>query len=115
MSTRSRIAITQPDGSFLSIYCHFDGYDSGNGVGPTLRKYYADYPAAEKLIRLGDLSSLDGATPVSYHHKFKQSWKLCAPKRHLSHAGLLKDSTKSDANYLYLHDGQQWHTMRLPC
>jgi hypothetical protein len=38
MSTRSRIAIENQNGSVTSIYCHFDGYISG--VGKTLKECY---------------------------------------------------------------------------
>ena len=31
MSTRSRIAVEQEDGTVLSVYCHNDGYVSGVG------------------------------------------------------------------------------------
>jgi hypothetical protein len=37
MSTRSRIAIENQNGSVTSVYCHFDGYISG--VGKTLEKH----------------------------------------------------------------------------
>jgi hypothetical protein len=38
MSTRSRIAIENQNGSVTSIYCHFDGYISG--VGKTIKRIY---------------------------------------------------------------------------
>jgi predicted CxxxxCH...CXXCH cytochrome family protein len=62
MSTRSRIAIENQDGSVTSIYCHFDGYT--NGVGKTLEKWYTTQAKVEALIELGDISSLD-MTPTS--------------------------------------------------
>lgn len=59
MSTRSRIGIERPDGSILSIYCHHDGYvEVGVGVGHQLHTHYNDAARAEKIIALGDLSSL---------------------------------------------------------
>jgi hypothetical protein len=61
MATRSRIAIENEDGSVKSIYCHFDGYLSG--VGKTLFNHY-DKEKLEKLIELGDISSLE-ASPES--------------------------------------------------
>ena len=66
MSTRSRIAIENQDGTVQSIYCHFDGYISG--VGKTLFNHY-DREKLEKLIELGDISSLDESTEdtVAYH------------------------------------------------
>ena len=56
MATRSRIAIEKQDGTVDSIYCHFDGYI--DGVGKTLFENYSDREKVEKLIELGDLSSL---------------------------------------------------------
>ena len=57
MSTRSRIAIENQNGSVTSIYCHFDGYISG--VGKTLKEYYTTQAKIEALIELGDISSLE--------------------------------------------------------
>ena len=59
MATRSRIAIENQDGTVQSIYCHFDGYI--DGVGKTLFNHY-DREKLEKLIELGDISSLDEST-----------------------------------------------------
>lgn len=62
MSTRSRIGIDKGDGVIRSIYCHFDGYPEG--VGAVLRDHYRLVNKADKLIRLGDISTL-GPEPVS--------------------------------------------------
>jgi hypothetical protein len=59
MATRSRIAIENQDGTVDSIYCHFDGYLSG--VGKTLFNHY-DQEKLEKLLELGDISSLGEST-----------------------------------------------------
>ena len=59
MSTRSRIAIENESGIVNSIYCHFDGYISG--VGKTLFNHY-DKEKLQKLIELGDISSLGEST-----------------------------------------------------
>jgi hypothetical protein len=59
MSTRSRIAIENQDGTVDSIYCHFDGYLEG--VGKTLFNHY-DQEKLEKLLELGDISSLGEST-----------------------------------------------------
>lgn len=56
MSTRCRIGIVQKDGTIKSIYCHYDGYPEG--VGATLQKYYNTRKKVEKLMKLGDISSL---------------------------------------------------------
>ena len=57
MATRSRIAIELEGGSVESIYCHWDGYPSNNGV--LLLENYTDRKKVEGLIALGDISSLD--------------------------------------------------------
>jgi hypothetical protein len=66
MATRSRIAIQNESGIVKSIYCHFDGYLSG--VGETLFNHY-DKEKLEKLIELGDISTLGESTEdtVAYH------------------------------------------------
>lgn len=56
MSTRSRIAIERQDGTVKSIYCHFDG--DLQHVGKTLFNDYSDREKLEKLIELGNISSL---------------------------------------------------------
>jgi len=66
MATRSRIAIENQDGTVNSVYCHFDGYV--NGVGKTLFNHY-DQEKLEKLLELGDISTLGKSTEdtEAYH------------------------------------------------
>jgi hypothetical protein len=59
MSTRARIAIENQDETVDSIYCHFDGYI--DSVGKTLFNHY-DQEKLEKLLELGDISSLGEST-----------------------------------------------------
>ena len=61
MSTRSSISLKK-NGQFKSIYCHNDGYLEG--VGRTLYNNYKTERDVEKLLELGDLSSL-GRLPIS--------------------------------------------------
>ena len=56
MGTRSRIGIQLADDSILSIYCHYDGYPSFNGV--KLVENFNSRDAATELIDGGDISSL---------------------------------------------------------
>ena len=56
MGTRSRIGIQLADESILSIYCHYDGYVSFNGV--KLVEHFNSYDAAAELIDGGDISSV---------------------------------------------------------
>jgi hypothetical protein len=57
MSTRSRITQALPNGTFKSIYCHFDGYLSG--VGKILLEDYNTEEKLAALLDLGDISSID--------------------------------------------------------
>ena len=54
MSTRSRIAVKNQNGSYDSIYVHFDGY----GHLPILNQFYSTEDKVRELINLGDLSVL---------------------------------------------------------
>lgn len=56
MSTRCRIAKQLDEDKYKSIYSHWDGYP--DGVGATLKKYYTDPDKIDKLLDLGDISSL---------------------------------------------------------
>ena len=62
MSTRSVIGLQLDNNKYKTIYCHNDGYL--NGVGKKLINNYKSKEDVEKLLELGDLSSL-GNIPVS--------------------------------------------------
>jgi hypothetical protein len=76
MSTRSYIGVSGPEGpnpTVKFIYCHFDGYPEG--VGMTLAKHFDTPFKVDKLIELGDISSL-GETldeTVSYRRDLKRN------------------------------------------
>jgi len=56
MATRSTIAMEQPDGRVMQIYCHWDGYLDHNGE--ILQEHYRDRAKVLALMYLGDISSL---------------------------------------------------------
>lgn len=56
MATRSTIAMEQPDGRVMQIYCHWDGYLDHNGS--ILQEHYRDRAKVLALMLLGDVSSL---------------------------------------------------------
>ena len=56
MGTRSRLGIQLADKSILSVYCHYDGYPSFNGV--KLQEHFNSHDKASELIDGGDLSAL---------------------------------------------------------
>ena len=56
MATRGRIGMVMEDGKVASIYQHWDSYPSY--LGTTLLEHYKDKEKVEKLIALGDCSSV---------------------------------------------------------
>jgi hypothetical protein len=56
MATRSTIALEYADGTIDQIYCHWDGYLDNNGK--ILREHYKDPFKVQRLMDLGDMSSL---------------------------------------------------------
>lgn len=68
MATRGNIGIVNSDGSITGIYVHFDAYPAY--VGKTLLNCYTDTDIVNKLIDLGDLSSLGEDLYVTGH-----TWK----------------------------------------
>jgi|TARA_R110000787_G_scaffold233893_1_gene340739 hypothetical protein len=75
MSTRSRIGIVNSDKTVSSIYCHFDGYPEG--VGQTLLNHFTTKHQVQKLIDLGDISSLRRSTEAPAGHSFANAMPEC--------------------------------------
>ena len=65
MATRSAIAVMHGD-RVKAVYCHWDGYVEHNGF--ILQTYYNDTVSANKLISMGDISSL--GSEVGEKHEF---------------------------------------------
>lgn len=68
MGTRSDIIVHRADGKWSRIYCHWDGYPEG--VGKTLFDNYANPAKAERLVALGDISSLGAKVTRPKGHSF---------------------------------------------
>ena len=75
MSTRSRIAIENQDGTVRSIYCHFDGYPEHNGA--VLFENYKTQEKVESLVSLGAISFLQEEIeiPKGVKHNFQNQVK----------------------------------------
>lgn len=70
MATSATIILKTKEGDYKSIYLHNDGYPQGAGF--ILKNYYSDYDKVEKLISLGNISSL-GQEPNSSPDLWKDS------------------------------------------
>ena len=76
MATRSTIARVFKNGTVKQVYCHFDGYL--DGVGKTLKENYTDPKQLNKLLKLGDLSTL--GPELGRKHSFDIPYKYGTPK-----------------------------------
>lgn len=68
MSTNSIIGIKRLDGTEKYIYCHWDGYVEGNGL--LLQLCYDTPEKIERLLDLGDLSTLNEYLETDQPHSF---------------------------------------------
>ena len=110
MSTRSLIAVRHEDGSYDSIYLHFDSHP--DQAGEALKRHFGQRGQAEELIALGDASSIDRETgrSVHYHRDRGEPWRLCQPRRSQSLDELRELASEAWANYLYVSDGGWQYT-----
>jgi hypothetical protein len=74
MATRSTIAMEQPDGRVMQIYCHWDGYLEHNGR--ILQDHYRDRAKVLSLMLLGDISSLRQSIgePHDFDGEINEQW-----------------------------------------
>lgn len=118
MSTRSAIALKRKDGSYQWIYVHFDGYVAGNGV--TLLEHYKTVEDVERLVDLGDLSSL-GETPFDPGNL----WELERDARRRDTYGVSEEwrivrglceafckSYRSRPEHVDRHESRDWTTLK---
>mgnify|MGYP007012664986 FL=1 len=113
MSTRCFIAMTKDEVTYQSIYCHHDGYDTDNGVGPTLRQHHNSEYHAESLIAIGDISFVQEETVCAYHRDRGDSWDQTQSRITRSQPELFALAKACDAQYLYLFKQGEWHSFKL--
>ena len=125
MATRSTISVLCDDGSVVSVYCHCDGYPEHNGK--ILSECYNSQELAEKLVSLGDMSSLgtscDGAeshsfdSPVKnqtvYYHRDRGE-ELSIQNYEYIESFLINKARAQDYNYLFVNGQWIWDRGRLP-
>ena len=104
MSTRSLIAIVNSSDNIRAIYCHFDGYVTG--VGATLYENYQDVDKLNKLIDLGDISSLKETveTAVAYARDRHENYAELKPKTYSNALQLLSDGRTRGVDYIYAYN-----------
>ena len=76
MATRSTIAMEQPDGRVMQVYCHWDGYLDNNGR--ILQEHYTDRAKVLALMMLGSISSL--REEIGQAHDFDDRYEDSDPR-----------------------------------
>ena len=72
MATRSTITARLSDGTYRSVYCHYDGYPEGpDGVGWMLQHHYNSQELAEEVTSLGPLSFLEPSCDAPHGHTYE--------------------------------------------
>ena len=106
MSTHSIIAIKNFDGSYDSIYCHYNGQPTG-GVGDALCTKYTSEHSAQLLIDFGDHSSIMVDGSEAYASRENESWDDIQPINHLTEAWLV-NYAKRFGKHLYIFVNGKW-------
>jgi hypothetical protein len=134
VGTNSVIFYEKSSNEFHGISCHFDGYLSG--VGATLYKHYQNQEKIEKLISLGDISSLDKECETAPRYEM-MGYDNNAEQRHLGYTfayhrdwGRKLDPTiivngldeltknfhayvwRKDKWFTYNYEEKKWHTLK---
>ena len=110
MATRSALLRQHDSGNIVGIYCHWNG--SPEHQIPILEGKYNSAKLADKLIHLGDLSSLQtdrnwhglaqDPNPLPYKDRPYESWCSIKP-RHFSDLTEARECFRGmDCEYLYL-------------
>ena len=109
MGTRSRIGIQLADESILSVYCHYDGYVSFNGV--KLVENFNSRDAATELIDGGDISCLwtnagwnNEVLPATAPLYYSSRGEDCPPRIDANLGKYLADGEE----YAYLFANGKW-------
>jgi len=104
MSTNSAIALKVEENGFKTVYCHWDGYPSHNGM--LLKRYYDTKEKIEELLAFGDMSSLaDCVENCEFYHRDKGE-DYEGP--HNCHSLYYIKSEFRTAQYIYVFDNDEW-------
>ena len=100
MATRSRIGLELPDGSILSVYHHWDGYETW--LGRILKTHYNSKELAAELIDGGDMSVCWGEDKQPEYYSARG--EDCPPRLDTNLQEYLCDGEE----YAYLFRNGEW-------
>jgi len=107
MATRSIIAFENPDtGKIQSVYCHWDGYISNNGV--LLQEHFNCPDKVKELFSHGDISSLGDSIDscVFYHRDRNEKLNL---RKELTMEEFVSEIGEYDYAYLMSNHGGKFN------
>lgn len=120
MGTRSRHGYKKEDGSYITSYCHWDGYLSHNGK--ILLDNYNTNEKVKELVELGDLSILGSVIGektefdvkvkgqcTAYRRDRGECWNEVKPLLSINYLNLVSYLSKSDEEYLYIWQEGEWY------
>ena len=102
IATRSRIGLELSDGSILSAYHHYDGYESW--LGRILKTHYNSKELAAELIDGGDMSSCWGEDKKPEYYSARG--EDCPPRLDVDILGYLHPDKSEE--YAYLFRNGEW-------
>lgn len=113
MATRSTISVKTPEGHFLQVYCHRDGYPQHQM--PILTEHYNTLEKALELVKGGDMSYLapDPSKPEGHSYDTPVKGHVVYYGRDRGETGTepVKSSTHVGRNVYYYYwfiDGEGW-------
>lgn len=111
MSTRGLIAIEDANGTCRAIYCHHDMYEKGAGI--VLLENYKTKEDVEKLLALGDLSSLRETPEKCFAYHRDRGEELSEPSVWANRSELAEKAWDyANAEYTYLFVLGEWLVSR---
>lgn len=105
MLTKSIISVKTEIG-YQFIYCHFKGYNSFEGIGPILSKFYKTQESVQSLVNMGNIAELI-ANKAVVHHKARWGKGLQIVSSFEDVRTISKDHC---AEYVYLFVDGKWVT-----
>lgn len=115
MATRSTITAKLSDGTWKSVYCHFDGYPEHNGK--ILLDHYSTQERVDALLAHGDMSVLAARCDKPEGHSFSRPVEGVTiyygrdrgEEGAEGQTGTTEDEARRDAEeFNYTWDGERW-------
>lgn len=108
MATRSNIAKINKGGMVEYVYCHNDGYLEG--VGATLKYYYPNLTAVNKILSRGDLSVLSNTVEnTTFYHRDRGDKKADCKKRVIDFDTFISGRLEE---YNYILKNKKWYYVK---